>query len=153
MVAVDKGIWFSDDLGKHWKQILANEGEFESVAANKHHSNTIFAAKRGALYRSLDAGNTWSKVNQPTYKGSNILLWSDMELLDDGTLIALVATENIGLSKAFFFESKDLGNSWTIVGKPIDPLSLKYEFGNIEGTDKFYLIQVQSTVFMYRERK
>ncbi|MEE9339365.1 MAG: hypothetical protein V3U87_14920 [Methylococcaceae bacterium] len=150
----DDGLLVSRDLGKTWSSVLTTTKNIEAVAANKFHSNTFFAARRGELYRSLDAGINWNKVNQPLHKGSKVLVWSDIELLDDGTLIALASPESLGAAYTVFYESKDLGQSWKQLGEPIQGTELfSFYNGNIEGTKDFYLIQAQFSAISHRKRK
>ena len=150
------GVLILKDLAKTLVESLGDIKDFEVITSNKYHSNVVFVAKGGGIYRSLDSGDNWLAVNEPTYKGGKVLAWGDIELLDDGTLIALVSSKNLGAQKGLFFESKDLGITWNLVGEPVVMYSGILDARvDINGSDKFYILNrggADASSYSYRDR-
>ncbi len=132
------GLTISTDNGLNWKYILEDKYSFTAVAGNINHSNHVFAGRVGELYTSSDTGVNWHKVSAPTYEGKRVVNWVDLELLDDGELIALTEMENESGNNQYLFKSSDFGKTWAFVNKE------RSFFDNIEANDNFYFASPSS---------
>ena len=60
----DKGPFRSDDRGDHWEAMGAPESDVWSLAFHPSNPDIIYAGYEPcAVYKTVDAGNTWYKTN------------------------------------------------------------------------------------------
>ncbi|MBK7991953.1 MAG: glycosyl hydrolase [Blastocatellia bacterium] len=123
----DRGLYKTTDGGKKWEKVLyvdENTG-CSDIAIDPQEPNRLYAgmwqfrrqpwsfSSGGAgsgLYRSLDAGKTWSKVTKGMPEG--IL---GRIALAVSPARANVIYANIEAKKTGFYRSDDLGESWTLM--------------------------------------
>lgn len=90
------------DGGKSWRFIghkLPNPDSFHYLSMYKHGTSILITGEAGSLYRSDDAGASWTALDSP-YEGSLF------GITGQGRQVAV-----FGL-KGHAFESRDLGDSW-----------------------------------------
>ncbi len=67
------GIFVTRDAGTTWQQLPSTSGPdfywVNDLAVSTHDSRRLFAATRGGVFRSLDGGETWTRVVNPTVNG------------------------------------------------------------------------------------
>jgi len=132
----DAGIWVSNNYIKNWSQKLANISTFQVIAGNEYYPNRFFAAHPGKLYTSTDGGRSWSTTNVPKHNGEIVAEWRDMKILDDGTVLAIVAYPSTSYDY-FLAKSPDMGKTWSFVnqGKPLPGGS------EIEANSHYYVLK------------
>ncbi|HRK20370.1 MAG TPA: hypothetical protein PLX06_01085 [Fimbriimonadaceae bacterium] len=126
----DKGVYKTTDGGKTWEQILKGENEFTGfidIAMDPKDSRVLFAASHdrlrrawnirengpgAAIYKSTDAGKTWTKLDAGLPKGNDV-----------GRIGLAIHPKNNQFVYAFFdvkgqggggqiWRSKDSGKTW-----------------------------------------
>lgn len=119
VIDATSGMWRSTDSGVSWSKILGSEGRFDVITANPLIPNTFFAAKNGGILVSTDGGANWSTVNAPQSNSQPISEYLDIELLDDGSVIAWGLANNDGETLGQVYLSSDSGQNWSSVGSRI----------------------------------
>ena len=111
------GLLKSTNGGLSWQitglNFLVSQGRYVSrIIIHPNNSNILWAAASNGVYKSFDAGITWTKV----ITGNNL---RDLEL-KPGTSNVLYATSNTN-----FYRSTDSGNSFTVIsaGLPVSSSS------------------------------
>ncbi len=106
------GIWKSDDRGEHWRFInrgLKNLIVSQIVVAPSD-SNVLYAATKGGLFYSLNAGNSWNAADQRkgqiTFSRPENYRSVAVSSEDPKTVCA-------GTAKGQVFCSDDYGRNWT----------------------------------------
>ena len=64
------GIWYTDDLGKHWEcvtdniPVIADRVAHKNIMVDPDHFETLFyLAETGAYYITEDRGKNWTRVS------------------------------------------------------------------------------------------
>ena len=122
----DRGIYKSIDGGDSWEKIhfvnhnsgvidvaINNNNPDELYAAywevRRHYFETYSGGDHSSIYRSLDAGKTWTPIH--TNKGFSSLPLGKISIsMADGRLWALVQSNEKGL-----YKSDDKGETWELV--------------------------------------
>ncbi len=111
------GVYKSEDHGRNWRIInngLANYGVF-SLAVDRVHPQTVFAATQGGLCKSTDAGEHWQLLPHTGPKELHITGEKTKSIRSvavdpaDGNIV--YAASPAGK----IFKSTDGGESWTVV--------------------------------------
>jgi hypothetical protein len=115
------GIYHSIDYGDHWS-LLPNSlsGDWRDLVCSRPSCQTLYAANYrqlpetddvegelavAAVYKSIDAGETWTKTNTPKGEG-----WSGMTMDMTGNKVT------VGLDGAPFYQTIDGGKTWSRYG-------------------------------------
>ncbi len=118
-------VYRSSDQGLHWTLTALQvpfTGGIQALAGNPLDSQTVYAGTNNALYRSVDAGRTWSVIRQSSTLGPNELLVAHYD-----TSVVYAATED-GLLR-----SANRGSAWTlVVSQPT--YDVKFLSGTLLGT-------------------
>ena len=126
-------IWYSADYGSTWTENTTSPGsekQWEAVAFSKDGSTLIAGARSDVLYKSEDAGLTWSALNS----GSEF--WNATSISDDGQKI--VASLN---SSPYYKYSIDGGTTWNNATAPSFASSA---MTHISGTGEFVSVPSNS---------
>ncbi len=116
----DCHIWKSTDSGDHWEKITNHKGlpkgtlGIIGLAVSPVNSERIFAqieAEDGGLFRSDDAGLTWTKMNDD--RGMRQRAWYYTRIYADTKNEDIVYICNVD-----FFRSKDGGKTFTTIETP-----------------------------------
>lgn len=116
----DCHIWKSTDSGDHWEKLTHKQGlpkgtlGIIGLAVSPVNSERIFAmieAEDGGLFRSDDAGETWTKMNED--RGIRQRAWYYTRIYADTKNEDIVYVCNVA-----FFKSKDGGKSFVAVPTP-----------------------------------
>lgn len=108
---IGSGVWYSSDSGDHWRQAKmevpfeAEPGEIQirHIAAAPSNPRILFAGSEVGLYRSDDAGASWSHVDSPL-DGTQI--WSvAVHPEDPGTVL-------VGTKPPALYRTRDGGKTW-----------------------------------------
>ncbi len=104
------GVYKSTDNGKSWQSLSAtasNTVQFDklwdivwklALDSSRHDSDIVFAATLGAIFRSNDGGNTWTKLLGGST--SAFAYFSDVMVCPDGSVYATLS--NDGPDKGFW---------------------------------------------------
>ena len=118
---VGNGIYKSTDAGSTWTHIgLPNSGSISRIRVNPNNSNVIYAAALGSnlvnnavrgLYKSTDAGTTWTKVlNLSTIVGVHDVI---LDPTDPNIIYATGMAANHSVSSGTsVYKSTDAGANW-----------------------------------------
>jgi len=113
-------LWKSTDGGDNWKNIIENKGMPKGTigingitvsAANSDRLWAMIEAKEGGLFRSDDAGKTWSKINKERKLRQRA--WYYTRLYAHPTNVDTVFVLNVR-----FWKSKDGGKSFDSINTP-----------------------------------
>ena len=113
-------MWKSTDGGTTWTELTRNDGMPEGtlgimgISVSKADSKTLYAmveAEQGGLFRSRDAGETWSKVNES--RDLRQRAWYYSRVYADPADVESVYVLNVG-----FHHSKDGGKSFSRISVP-----------------------------------
>ncbi len=113
----------SDDGGVHWKQIGSSLGEVKDMAVDPSHRSIMYLSTYpaggddfGYLYRSEDAGDTWSEIGHrtgfiwPGAEGNGLIRLIELDYqYPNGSRSGMWATEDTGAS---WFRYSDIGENW-----------------------------------------
>jgi hypothetical protein len=148
--SIESGLWVSHDSGITWNSTLSEEGRFDVVAGNKIFPNEFVAIKPGAVYTSSDMGSTWQESIPPSDSQGEIAEWIDLELLDDGQLVAWGVPINSENGIGQVFKSDNFGQSWTSVGNPIGQSMGaigNLTVPNLEANSHFYFVNFNGNFY------
>ncbi len=138
----ERGLYKTTDGGKTWQKILyvdENTG-CSDIVINPLNSNVLYAGmwqfhrsayyfnsggKGSGLYKSTDAGKTWTKLKKDLPKGEKGRIALSISPVDT-SVYALIEAEETAL-----YRSKDAGNSWKKVNKTRVINERPFYFGNI----------------------
>ncbi len=128
-------IWRSDDRGKSWKLInkgLPNVADIGQIIVDPSNSKVIYAGTNYGLYKSVNRGDSWSRVENGLE--GDVIRWLTSHYDKKRkklTLFALCNVEWVGKGREIttgtggLFRSNDGGASWTkINGEGNGSLSL-----------------------------
>ncbi|MHC5066331.1 MAG: WD40/YVTN/BNR-like repeat-containing protein, partial [Planctomycetota bacterium] len=116
----DSGMYKSTDGGDNWEEISANEGLPEGplgivgIAVSASNPDNLYAmieAKEGGLFRSRDAGETWTKTDDERDRRQRA--WYYTRVYADP-----VDEESVYVLNVQFHHSKDGGRSFTQISVP-----------------------------------
>ena len=114
------GIFVSRDAGATWSGPRLHSAYTTSVAVDPHNARRVWASNIDFLYRSDDAGATWSEV----YTGINITHARDIAVdpFRPDTLYAVsLAVQGYGVTQVI--KSTDAGKTWVRLGGGLEPSS------------------------------
>jgi hypothetical protein len=109
------GIFKSTNGGLNWIQIYTGSGlptknvRYFKLVIRPGFNNQIFAASNMGLFRSIDAGNTWSVV-----QGTENLQCNDVIFSNSNSLLAYVVGPNLTSGGVEYKRSFDGGNSFNV---------------------------------------
>ena len=151
----DRGVYRTTDGGKSWKKVLnvsENTG-FSDVAIDSDDPDTIYAAAyqrrrhvwtlidggpESALYRSVDGGNTWSKLKSGLPTGDVGRIGLAISPVDHNIVYATVEAAE---GKGGIFRSTDRGATWER-RNPFDDTAMYYAqvFADPKNVDRIYVM-------------
>jgi photosystem II stability/assembly factor-like uncharacterized protein len=141
----------SNNNGATWTEALISEGSFFSVTGNTRFPNDFYAAKTGKIFKSTDSANTWTEVPSPLINSQPIVEFRDLELLDDGTLLAWGLADNAEQSLGQVFKSEDSGITWSTIGEPIGISASELVLGNgsvyLTANSNYYFLKSETTIY------
>lgn len=111
------GILKTTNAGVTWTKSLdwtySQQRGIQQIKLNPSNRNTIFAATTEGVYRSRDAGGSWSNVNP-------VVMATDVVINSLDTNLVLAVCGNFKSSGFGFYRSTDAGTNWTKVsGTPL----------------------------------
>ncbi len=110
------GIFKTEDAGATWRRLASTRnGNFQWVndlVVSAHDSSTLYAATRTGVWRSLDAGGSWSRVLQTSARGGCLEL-EERPDADADFLFASCGT--LGQATVFRNPNAGGGGQWTAV--------------------------------------
>jgi photosystem II stability/assembly factor-like uncharacterized protein len=143
----DRGLYRTTDGGNTWQQVLSRNDSTGAIDVVIHpqHGDTVFAClwtrvrrpdrrnyggPESGIYRSLDGGDTWTRLTQglPTYSLGRIGI--DISKSNPDILYAIMSDSSGGNSVVM--KSVDLGDSWTNVTSNLIPNTYSYWYGRIK---------------------
>ena len=122
LVATDRGLFESGDLGKRWKEVvLGLPAEISNIYFSTPKRRRIMLRSAGALYLSNDSGQTWERLTVPV----DVSEINDVAIPDSKDMPILIATkkgllESHNEDSAWVFHSGDLPLS-TVTSVLYDP--------------------------------
>ncbi len=139
----ERGVYKSTDNGKTWEQVLYVNENTGCIDLDIHpgQSNILFAAmwefrrkpwfftsggKGSGLFKSVDGGKTWKKLQKGLPKGELGRIALDIAPSKPEIVYALVEAEKTALYKSF-----DSGESWEKVGTSFGLKMRPFYFANI----------------------
>lgn len=103
---VGSGAWTSTDGGDSWRRVgrgLGNESRIYGLAAHPREPQTVFAGAEDGLYKSIDGGRSFERLDTPM---NRMDVWKiAFDPGDPDTIFA-------GTRPAALFRSKDGGRQW-----------------------------------------
>ena len=106
------GIWKTNDSGNNWNSLTDNLSNIDvwSLAISPDDSNIYYwGSNEGRIYKSLDAGSTWTLINQSSLLGNSSYHRVNKILIHPtSTEIIYASVENYGI-----FRSEDSGQNWS----------------------------------------
>jgi photosystem II stability/assembly factor-like uncharacterized protein len=147
------GLWRTGDGGATWSRIrFPNDddpsAQAQAISVSKTNSNTLYLLTRTALYRSADAGNSWSASTIVNYYWSTALV---VDAVNDKTLF--VSRENFCLFGSCVGggvqRSDDSGKSWRSMG--LDKKTVSAIFEDPSDRSALYAI-VEGRIFQTTNR-
>jgi photosystem II stability/assembly factor-like uncharacterized protein len=107
------GILKSTDGGFTWAYSLNWSYQQQStvweIIYNPLNSNTVFAATSEGVYRSTNAGSSWTQV-------LNVPMCMDIAMHETDTTVLLVGAGNINSANKGLYRSTDGGSNWALAG-------------------------------------
>lgn len=103
------GLYRSTDDGERWEPLLAT-GYVASIVINDR--DHVFAGTGVGVFRSLDHGDTWSRINDGFILNTNI---GSMDINSTGTIYPLVSSGQIGRG---LYYSTNNGDLWQHLANP-----------------------------------
>ena len=131
------GAYKSVDAGLHWEYVTENE-QITTVSAIRIHptnEDVVILSANNDLWRSVDGGQTWQVIGQPSFQSLNISAWEIAYW--PGNANVVFAATNQGL-----FRSDDNGDTWSEV-LPQNCETICFQPGN---PNVVYTIQEETTV-------
>ncbi|MFY9821823.1 MAG: hypothetical protein WAM82_10605 [Thermoanaerobaculia bacterium] len=109
-VIAEQGLLRSTDDGRTWKQgSFPGTASLSCIAFPSTGKNTVYAGGIGGVYRSANAGATWSLLSQDLPPDAEIRSL----LIPTGKTPALLASVDFPAVETGVFRSTDGGTSWT----------------------------------------
>jgi len=117
----------SMDRGETWTKIFDESNDLNSIAIDPVASSTLYvgafsAATPAGIFKSTDAGTSWSNVSPPGFDACEILGIDP----SDPAVVYAGGCPTVGRSQTPLFRSSNGGTSWTATGAglPTDSLPL-----------------------------
>ncbi len=121
----------SIDGGQHWTPVLNHPISALAISPAYGASQTVYAAAKdnitspGDLYRSVDGGATWQKLNTgiPATSSGQPLTFAVLNFAADGSVLAGVTYGNQAIDSAVY-RSSDGGQTWQLLADGIRAVTL-----------------------------
>jgi photosystem II stability/assembly factor-like uncharacterized protein len=144
----ERGVFKSTDGGKTWKKVLAGANGSTGcglMSMSRHEPKTIYASmwdfrRQGwtfrsggpgsGLFKSTDAGDHWSEINDSNAKGLPAKPWGRVAVAVAPSKPQVVYA-NIESKKSALFRSDDGGQSWTRLDASNYMIWRPFYFGNL----------------------
>ena len=159
----ERGVYKTTDGGKTWTQVLKPDNEWtgaQSMAMDPKNPDVLYAsthqrARRqwgfidggpgSSLYKSSDAGATWSKITKglPTDELGKIGI--AVSPADGNVVYAVVEAQN---RAGGIFRSQDAGQNWDRMSgwQPTSPMYYQKVYPDPKNPDRIYLMDTQLQV-------
>lgn len=105
----DKGVYRSSDTGKHWTKLDLKEENLQEISFHKKNKNIIYVAGRSKLYKSVDAGNSFSIIKDFNFGDRPMFVSS---LGGENAKALYVAISEKDTTRIYF--SSDEGETWEL---------------------------------------
>ena len=144
----ERGVYKTSDGGKTWRKVLAGANASTGcglIAMSPQEPNTIFASlwdfrrkgwtfrsggPGGGMYKSTDAGEHWTELNDSNSKGLPEKPWGRVALAVAPAKPQVVYA-NIESKKSALFRSDDGGKTWTRLDSSRFVIWRPFYFGNL----------------------
>ena len=108
LAAENEGIWYSEDAGNNWQNILAR-GTAYDLALDPKNSGIVFASFGNQVNKTIDLGKNWQQLYLETR--TNVLITSIAIDPNDNLILYL------GSSNGEIYKTSDAGKSWQLIQK------------------------------------
>lgn len=138
IIAAYDTVWTSINNGTSWTKTSKYNfgGALQRIAMTKANSNIIFLSRESNLYKSTDAGLTWTTKSMSSIIGSQRISFILVSPLDDNIMWISVGGYSAGKK---VFKSIDGGTTWTNISGTL-PNVTNYRLAYEDGTNnRLYL--------------
>jgi photosystem II stability/assembly factor-like uncharacterized protein len=109
LTAGSSGLKLSSDGGLTWSTKFINR--FYDIELNPSSPDTIYACNANTIYRSTDAGNSWTALNTGIPTVSKRI---ELAVSPDGPNYVYALVQNSSYGFGGLYRSTDAGNTWTL---------------------------------------